>query len=99
MMVIAAFSKTPEQAGNLMAIAAVGLGMLGGIFFPTGLGTGFLSYLAYISPHRWFLLGLADLAGGDEVMSILPSLVGLLVFAAVGWGVALARFRTKGLAL
>ena len=99
MMVIAAFAKTPEQAGNLMAIAAVGLGMLGGIFFPTGLGTGILSYLAYISPHRWFLLGLADLAGGNDLASIWPSLVGLLLFAAVGWSIALARFRTRGLAL
>ena len=99
MMVIAAFAKTPEQAGNLMAIAAVGLGMLGGIFFPTGLGDGVLSYLAYISPHRWFLLGLADLAGGDDLTTIVPSIIGLLVFAAAGWSIALIRFRTKGLAL
>jgi ABC-2 type transport system permease protein len=99
MMVVAAFAKTPEQAGNLMAILAVGLGMLGGIFFPTGLGTGFLSYLAYISPHRWFLLGLTDLAAGDAVTSIIPALIGLFAFAAVGWTIAIVKFRSTGLAL
>ena len=99
MMVVAAFAKTPEQAGNLMAILAVGLGMLGGIFFPTGLGTGLLSYLAYVSPHRWFLLGMTDLAAGDAVSSIIPAVGGLLAFAAVGWGIAIAKFRSTGIAL
>lgn len=99
MMVVAAFAKTPEQAGNLMAILAVGLGMLGGIFFPTGLGTGFLSYLAYVSPHRWFLLGMTDLAAGDAVSSIVPALLGLLAFAVVGWGIAIVKFRSTGIAL
>jgi ABC-2 type transport system permease protein len=99
MMVVAAFAKTPEQAGNLMAILAVGLGMLGGIFFPGSLGTGVLSYLAYISPHRWFLLGLGDLAGGDELMVILPSLLGLLAFAVVSWAIAMVGFRRKGLSV
>lgn len=98
MMVVAAFAKTPEQAGNLQAILAVGLGMIGGIFFPTGLGTGVLSYLAYISPHRWFLLGLGDLAGGDLAV-IVPSVIGLAVFASVSWALALMRFSSKGIAV
>ena len=97
MMVVAAFARTPEQAGNLQAIIAVGLGMVGGIFFPGALGTGFLSYVAYISPHRWFLVGLGDLAGGDPVSVILPSLLGLIAFGAIGWTVAMLRFRTKDL--
>ena len=99
MMVVAAFAKTPEQAGNLQAILAVGLGMLGGIFFPTSLGTGVLSYLAYISPHRWFLVGLGDLSGGGGLSVILPSLLGLAAFAVVSWAVAMWRFSQKGLAV
>lgn len=98
MMLVASFARTPEQAGNLMAILAVGLGMLGGIFFPASLGTGVLSYVAYISPHRWFLLGLSDLAGGGGLSVIVPSILGLLGFAAVGWGVAAARL-SRGIAL
>ena len=98
MMVVAAYAKTPEQAGNLQAILAIGLGMLGGIFFPQGLGTGFLANAAYISPHRWFLLGLSDLAGGGAVSVILPSVLGLVTFAAISWAFAIARFRRRGLA-
>lgn len=97
MTLVAAYSKTPEQAGNLQAILAVGLGMLGGIFFPASLGTGVLANLAYISPHRWFLTGLSDLAGGGAISVIWPSVLGLLGFAAVGWGLSAFRFR-KGLA-
>ncbi|MGI9643405.1 MAG: ABC transporter permease [Acidimicrobiia bacterium] len=97
MMVVAAFAKTPEQAGNLQAILAIGLGMLGGIFFPGALGTGFLSYVSYISPHRWFLVGLGDLASGDGVSVIVPSLLGLVSFGVIAWAAAMARFRTKDL--
>jgi linearmycin/streptolysin S transport system permease protein len=99
MMVVAAFAKTPEQAGNLQAILAVGLGMLGGIFFPGALGTGVLSVIAYVSPHRWFLVGLTDLAGGDDLLVIFPSVLGLLGFAGVSWALAMTKFRTRGLAI
>ena len=99
MMVVAAFAKTPEQAGNLQAILAVGLGMLGGIFFPGTLGTGFLAMLSYLSPHRWFLVGLSDLAGGDGLSAIVPSLIGLGAFAVISWALAMVRFRTKGVSL
>lgn len=98
MMVVAAFAKTPEQAGNLQAILAVGLGMLGGIFFPGSLGTGVLATVSYISPHRWFLLGLSDLAGGGGLSVIVPSVIGLGAFAAVSWVLATWQFRRRGLA-
>jgi len=98
MTVVAAFARTPEQAGSLQAILAVGLGMLGGIFFPASLGTGFLAKLALISPHRWFLTGLSDLAGGGSVAVVIPSLVGLGVFGVLSWALAGMRFR-KGLSL
>ena len=98
MMLVAAFAKTPEQAGNLQAIIAVGLGMLGGIFFPGALGTGWLSYAAYISPHRWFLVGLGDLAGGDGVSVIVPSLIGLAAFGVTSWAIAMLQFRRRGVA-
>jgi ABC-2 type transport system permease protein len=93
MGIVAAFAKTAEQAGNLQSIIAIGLAMLGGIFFPASLGTGILSYLAYISPHRWFLLGLNDLAGGGGIAVIVPSLVALTLFGLVTGGTALMRLR------
>lgn len=91
--VVIAFARSTEQAGNLQAIIAVGLGMLGGVFFPAALGTGLLADLAYVSPHRWFLTGLSDLAGGGGVGVIVPSLLGLLAFAVATGGLAAMRLR------
>jgi ABC-2 type transport system permease protein len=92
MAIVAAFSKTAEQAGNLQSIIAVGLGMLGGIFFPAALGDGILNSLSYISPHRWYILGLSDLAGGD-LIDILPSVGALLAFGVITTAIALPRLR------
>src|SRR5690606_2788578 len=36
--VVGAVARTPEGAGNLVAVIAVGMGMLGGTFFPFGSG-------------------------------------------------------------
>lgn len=92
MAIVAAFSKTAEQAGNLQAIIAVGLGMLGGIFFPAALGDGIIGALSYISPHRWYLTGLADLAGGT-LSDIIPSTLALLAFGLISTAIALPRLR------
>ncbi len=97
MALIAAFAKTAEAAGTIQSIFAVGLGMLGGIFFPVALGEGLLAKLSYISPHRWFMVGLADLAGGGGVAVVLPSVVALVGFGVVSSAIAYSRLR-KGLA-
>jgi ABC-2 type transport system permease protein len=91
--IVAAFAKTAEGAGNLQAIIAVGLGMLGGIFFPGALGDGWLSRLSYISPHRWFLTGLGDLAGGGGVAVVMPSILALCAFGLVTSAVAWVGMR------
>ncbi len=92
MAVVAAFSKTAEQAGNLQSIIAVGLGMLGGIFFPAALGEGIIGALSYISPHRWYTSGLSELAGGS-LADITPSVLALLAFGFVTTTIALPRLR------
>lgn len=93
MTIVAAFARTPEGAGNLQSILAVGLGMLGGIFFPASLGEGFIARLSYISPHRWFMTGLADLAGGGGVAAVLPSVGALLAFGSITAALAYPRLR------
>ncbi len=92
--VVAGFARTAEQASTLQAIIAVSLGMIGGVFFPTNLGGGFLAKLALASPHRWFMNGLADLAGGGGLSVVWPSVAGLLAFAVVTTVPALYRLRT-----
>jgi ABC-2 type transport system permease protein len=89
MGLVAAMARTPEGAGNLGAIIAVILGMLGGVFFQLGSGDDFLSRLTFITPHAWFMRGLADLADGAPWTAALPAAGAILVFAvstgSVGW--------------
>jgi ABC-2 type transport system permease protein len=98
MAVVAGVATTPEQAGNVQAIIAVLLGLLGGAFFQVAQGTSLLTRLALITPHHWFLRGLGDLAGGGGPAAVLPALAALLAFAvfAGGIGMILLTRRVAG---
>lgn len=94
MSIVAAVAKSPEGAGNLGAVIAVILGMLGGTFFPLGQGDDLLSRATLITPHAWFMRGLGDLSGGAEWTAALPSAGAIGIFALItgtlGW-ILLAR--------
>lgn len=83
MGLVASVAKTPEGAGNLGSIIAVILGMLGGTFFPIASSGGALSYLTYLTPHAWFMLGLAELSSDAPWTAALPAVGAIMVFAAV----------------
>jgi ABC-2 type transport system permease protein len=83
MGLVASVAKTPEGAGNLGSIIAVILGMLGGTFFPVGAGGGLLASLTYLTPHAWFMRGLADLSSGAPWTNALPAAGAIMVFAVV----------------
>ena len=97
MGLVASAAKTPEGAGNLGAIIAVILGMLGGVFFPIGQGDDLLSKLTYLTPHAWFMRGLGDLASDAPWTAALPSVAAILVFAlvtgALAWLLLMRRMR------
>ena len=95
MGLIASVAKTPEGAGNLGAIIAVILGMLGGAFFPIGQGDDLLSKLTFITPHAWFLRGLGDLADDAPWTAALPATGAILAFALVFGSIAWALLRRK----
>jgi ABC-2 type transport system permease protein len=95
MGLIAAIAKTPEGAGNLGAIIAVVLGMLGGVFFPIGQGDNLLSKLTFATPHAWFMRGLGDLADGAPWTAALPSVGAILVFATVCGGLASVSLQRR----
>lgn len=88
MGLVASVAKTPEGAGNLGAIIAVLFGMLGGVFFQLGTGDDFLSRLTYITPHAWFMDGLANLADGASWTAALPAVGAILLFALVTGSIA-----------
>lgn len=97
MGLIAAVAKTPEGAGNLGAIIAVTLGMLGGIFFPIGQGDDLLSKLTFLTPHAWFMRGLGELAGDASWTAALPAVGAILIFAivcgSIAWVLLMRRIR------
>ncbi len=85
---VASLARTPELAGSWQSVIAVVLGLLGGAFFPISQVSGFVATLSLITPHAWFMRGLAELAGGG---SVLAPAAAMLAFAAVTLGVAVAR--------
>jgi len=84
--VVAAIARTPEAAGNVGAIIAVALGMLGGTFFPVAGANRLLETLSLATPHAWFLRGLGALGADQGLAAILPAVGALLAFA-VGVGI------------
>jgi ABC-2 type transport system permease protein len=91
MFVVAAFARTPEQAGNLQAIIAFVLAMLGGCFFPIAQAGGFLETISLLTPHAWFLRGLGDLAAGGGISAVFPAALYVALFGVVTGGLAQLR--------
>jgi len=95
MGLVASVAKTPEGAGNLGSIIAVILGMLGGTFFPIASSGGLISSLTYLTPHAWFMRGLADLSSGSPWTAALPAAGAILVFALVTGTIAYVLLRRR----
>lgn len=89
MAIVAGVARSPEGAGNLGAVIAVFLGMLGGTFFPLGQGDDLLARATLITPHAWFMRGLAEISGGAAWTEALPAAGAMALFAlvtgTVGW--------------
>jgi ABC-2 type transport system permease protein len=95
MGLVASVAKTPEGAGNLGSIIAVILGMLGGTFFPIASSGGILTSLTYLTPHAWFMRGLASLSSGAPWTAALPSVGAILIFALVTGTIAFISLRRR----
>jgi ABC-2 type transport system permease protein len=91
MAFVGSFARTAEQAGNLQAIVAVSLGMLGGVFFPVG--EGILATVAAVSPHGWFLRGLGAQTATGDWTAVFPAAAAVAAFGAVAAIPAVVRLR------
>ena|GEM_PF-410606 len=89
-ILVAAAARTSEQAGAYATMAAMVLGLLGGVFFPIGDAPGFLEAFSYASPHRWLLDGFRDVSYGAGIGSLGPTVAVLVGFTVVFGGVGLA---------
>lgn len=83
MGVVATVSRTPEGAGNLGSVVAVVLGFLGGTFIPISSGGGVLDALSRMTPHYWFLHGLAELTNDAPWTAAVGPSLAILAFALV----------------
>ena len=93
--VIAGFARSEEQATAFGSMVGMVLGFLGGTFFDVSQAGGLLASLRFISPHGWFMQGLADLRSDDVTVVVVPVLA-MLGFGLVTGAVGLSRLR-KGL--
>jgi ABC-2 type transport system permease protein len=87
------FAHTEEQAGSVIAIVAITLAVIGGAFFPMTQAPEVLVRLSLLTPQAWFLRGINDLAGGEGIAVVLPSLVVLLAIGAITGGLGMLRAR------
>jgi ABC-2 type transport system permease protein len=90
-LVVVGIARTEDQAAGLTAIVAMVLAVLGGSFFPLSQAPAGLALLSNITPHAWFLRGIGDLASGDGIGVVLPSVAVLGVLGIATCAIGLVR--------
>lgn len=84
-LVVIRIARTAEQANTMNSILGIGLGVLGGSFFPIG-GGGWLARVSDLTPPAALIRGLGITHGGGGVADLagpLATLGGFLVVAVV----------------
>jgi ABC-2 type transport system permease protein len=89
---IAGLASSAEQAVALGSMVGMVLGFLGGTFFDVSQAGGIIASLRFVSPHGWFMQGLADLRAGDLGVIVMP-IVAMVAFGIVTGAVGVARLR------
>lgn len=90
--VIAGFAHNAEQATAAGSMIGMVLGFLGGTFFDVSQAGGILASLRFVSPHGWFMQGLADLRSDDLSVVVLP-VAAMLAFGIVTGAFGVVRLR------
>lgn len=90
--VLAGMARTAEQASSWQSILSTVFGLLGGTFFPIS-QVGGLATVSLVTPHAWFLRGLAELTCGGGVSDVLGPVAALLGIAVVTTTVGFLRLR------
>ena len=93
-VLLASFVSNVRTASAAGVLTSLVLAPLGGSWWPLFIAPQFMQQLARLTPHGWANDGLNRLMlFGAEFGDVLPSMLALLVFAAVFLTLALWRFR------
>jgi linearmycin/streptolysin S transport system permease protein len=90
---VTSFLKTFDGASAANAAVAMTLGILGGTFSPTAQAPEAMQTLSLLTPHAWFLRGLAEMQGGGTIADALPAVAVLLAVGLVTGAIGFARAR------
>ena len=90
---VTSFMKTLDGASAANSAVAITLGILGGTFSPTAQSPEVMQSLSLVTPHAWFLRGLAEMQGGGAIADALPAVGVLLAMGLVTGAIGFARAR------
>jgi ABC-2 type transport system permease protein len=90
---VTSFMRTFDGASAANAAVAMTLGILGGTFSPSAQAPEAMQTLSLLTPHAWFLRGLAEMQGGGTIADALPAVGVLLAVALVTGAIGFARAR------
>ena len=92
-MLVGAVATNAEQASGIGVFAGLGIAAIGGAMAPPEIFPPIMDTISHLTPHRWAIDGLRELAAGGGVVDALPQLGVLAVFAVVLLGLATWRLR------
>lgn len=92
MSIAGSTARSVETAGNVQAIVAIVLAMLGGAFVPIPATGGLLALLQKLTPHGWYFDGLEALHNDDTGAALTAALVLVAIgVVTLAIGASLAR--------
>lgn len=94
-MLLAAYCRTPAQAGQLGAILSLVFAMTAGNLVPRAIMPEWLRTISYVTPNAWGLEGYTKLGAGGGLGDVALMVVVLLAMAAVLMGAATLLFRRQ----
>lgn len=94
-MLLAAYCRTPAQAGQLGAVLSLVFAMLAGNFVPRQTLPDWLRTAGYVTPNAWGLEGYSRLSAGGGLADVGVMVISLLVMGTVLFVVATLLFRRQ----
>ena len=97
-LLLASLANRPGQVSSFGTALMLTFGILGGSFVQIPF-TGLLAQLSKITPNAWAIEGFMSLSQGGSLADIAPSLIALVVMAALLFGTAVLIFQRRAGAL